>query len=296
MGSLLRDLWRIITLPFRMIFWIFRAVAGWIGSISSEFRMLLTEEVEDEPLPDTFAKVVDNPSGLLEHVDALRKHLLRAVLFLAITVTVSFAFTPRVIDLLAEPIGGIEALTAIEVTESLGVYMRVSLLLGFILALPYIAFELWRFAAPGLHRNSRFVGLFAIPLVLVFFLGGIAFAYYLLLPTALPFLVNFLGITTNPRPSNYINFTTGLMFWIGISFQFPLVIYVLARMGIIQANALAAQWRLAVVVIAVVAAVITPTVDPISMALVMGPLIVLYFLSIGLAGFAQRGRESRVDQ
>jgi sec-independent protein translocase protein TatC len=80
------------------------------------------------------------------------------------------------------------------------------------------------------------------------------------------------------------------MFWIGVSFQFPLIIYVLARVGIIQAKVLTEQWRLAIVIIAVVAAVITPTVDPVSMALVMGPLVALYFLSIGLASFAQRGR------
>ena len=80
------------------------------------------------------------------------------------------------------------------------------------------------------------------------------------------------------------------MFWIGVSFEFPLVIYVLASMNIIQARTLVRQWRLAIVIIAVMAAAITPTVDPINMSLVMGPLILLFLLSIGLAFLAQRGR------
>jgi sec-independent protein translocase protein TatC len=81
------------------------------------------------------------------------------------------------------------------------------------------------------------------------------------------------------------------MFWLGMAFQFPLVIYVLARIGLVSAKFLAEQWRLAIVIIAVLSAMITPTIDPVNMALVMGPLIVLYFISIGLAILAQRGRE-----
>jgi sec-independent protein translocase protein TatC len=114
-----------------------------------------------------------------------------------------------------------------------------------------------------------------------------------MLPTALPFLLNFLGITTVPRPSNYIRFVTSLMFWIGIAFQFPLVIYVMARMGIVRARMLVEGWRIAVIAIAVLAAAVTPTVDPVNMALVMAPMTALYFLSIGLAALAERGRARR---
>jgi sec-independent protein translocase protein TatC len=113
------------------------------------------------------------------------------------------------------------------------------------------------------------------------------------MPSALPWLLSFMGMTTIPRPLSYIQFTTGLMFWIGAAFEFPLIIYVLARVGLIKAEVLAKQWRLAVVVIAIVAAAITPTIDPVNMSLVMGPMIVLYFLSIGLAKLAQRGREKK---
>jgi sec-independent protein translocase protein TatC len=99
-----------------------------------------------------------------------------------------------------------------------------------------------------------------------------------------------MGLTTQPRPSSYYNFVTTIMFWIGVTFEFPLVIYLLANLGLVKAKNLASQWRIAIVVIAVLAAAITPTVDPVNMGLVMIPMIVLYFISIGLAYFAQRNR------
>lgn len=293
MRNFLRTVWRILTSPFRLLFWFFRAIARGISTFYAEIQGLLTEEVEDEPLPDTFVKVVENPSSVLEHLDALRRHLLRSVLFLILTTTLAFAFTRQIIDLLAGPIGGINSLTAIEVTEPIGVFMRVALLAGFTFALPYIAFELWRFAAPGLHRSSRFTGLFAIPLVTIFFAGGMAFAYKFMLPTALPFLLNFMGMNAQVRPASYISFSTGLMFWVGIAFEFPLIIYMLASLGFVNARLLLEQWRLAVVAIAVLSALITPTIDPVNMALVMGPMIILYFISIGLASIAQRNRRRK---
>jgi sec-independent protein translocase protein TatC len=123
-----------------------------------------------------------------------------------------------------------------------------------------------------------------------------AFAYFVMLPTALPFLLDFMGITTVPRPANYIRFVTGMMFWIGISFQFPLIIYALAGLGIVDAKALRQGWRIAIIAIAVLAAAITPTIDPVNMGLVMAPMILLYFLSIGLAAFAGRRRARGLSQ
>lgn len=290
MRSILRAFWLILTAPFRFVIWILRTITRWVTVIANEIRLLFTSEVEDEPLPDTLAKTIENPAGLLEHVDALRKHLTRSVIFLALTTTLSFAFTRQIIDYLALPIGGIGKLTPIEVTEPVGVFMRVALLVGFALALPYIAFELWLFAAPGLHRRSRFTGLMAIPLIALFFVTGMAFAYFAMLPTALPFLLNFLGMNPQVRPASYISFVTSLMFWIGIAFEFPLVVYVLAAIGFVTHKMLIDQWRLAVVVIAILSASITPTVDPVNMTLVMAPMIVLYFISIFLAYMARRGR------
>jgi sec-independent protein translocase protein TatC len=286
----LRVVQRIVLAPFRFIYWIIKSITRWFSNVAKEVHAFFTEEPEDSPLPDAFAKTVENPMGLMEHIDALRKHLLRAVLFMALTTSFGFLYAGRIIDLLAQPIGGIHALQPIDVTEPLGTFMKVSLLVGFSLALPYIALELWLFAAPGLSRRARMWGLLAIPAAVIFFVGGMAFAYFVMLPTAIPFLLNFLGMTPQIRPSSYISFTTGLMFWVGIAFEFPLVIFVLAGIGLVKAKMLAQQWRLAIVIIAVLAAAITPTVDPVNMSLVMGPMIMLYFLSIGLAAIAQRGR------
>jgi sec-independent protein translocase protein TatC len=287
MRKILKAFWRIISAPFRFIFWFFRIILRWLNKIRSEITQFLTEEPEDEPLPDTLAKTFENPAGLFYHIDALRKHIFRALVFLVITTAISFVYTKSIINVLAEPVGGLEALRAIDITEPIGVFMRVALLCGFALALPYIALELWLFAAPGLKRKSRFYSLFAIPIMTLFFLGGMAFAYYVMLPTAIPFLTNFMGMTTELRPSSYVKFVTGVMFWIGVSFEFPLVIYVLALIRVVNAKTLLVQWRLAVVIIAIVAAVITPTVDPVNMGIVMGPMVVLYFVSIGLAYIAQ---------
>lgn len=283
MRNLLRRLWQIITAPFRFIRWFFRSLFNAIRRFANFF----TAEIEDEPLGEVLSKTVENPYGMLEHLDALRKHLFRAVASMALTTALSFMFVRQILDFLARPLqGGLDSLVAIEVTEPIGTVMRVALLTGFAVAFPYIAFELWMFIAPGVSRRARISGLLAIPIATAFFLGGMAFAYYVMLPAALPFLLNFMGIATIPRPSSYITFTTSLMFWIGVAFEFPLVIFILASMKLVKASMLQEQWRLAIVLIAVAAALITPTVDPVNMSLVMGPMILLYFLSILLAKIA----------
>ncbi len=284
----LRLLWNLLTAPFRLLAWIVRRLRDGIRALGHNIHHFFTAEPEEHPLPDVLADMVQHPTEVLVQLNELRKHLFRAVVVLLLTTAFAFGYARQIIEFLSRPVGGIAALRSFDVTESIGVFMRVSLLAGFSLALPYIALELLLFAAPGLKPRARVRGLLALPLVLLFFLGGMAFAYYAMLPTALPFLLHFMGISTLVRTSSYIRFVTGLMFWIGVAFEFPLVIYVLAGMGLIRHEMLARQWRFAVVIIAVVAAAITPTVDPINMLLVMGPMIVLYFLSIGLARIAEK--------
>ena len=273
---------RIIAAPFRLITWPFRKVRDFINF-----------EPEDIPTADVFARTIEQPTVLLEHISALRKHLFRAVIALFITTGISFVFATQILDFLAEPIGGIEKLQAIEVTESIGAFMRVSLLSGFALAFPYILFEVFTFVNPGLKKRERVLILMSLPFAAMLFIAGLAFAWFVMLPTALPFLLQFMDIITKPRPSNYIRFVTNLMFWIGIAFQFPLVIFVLASLGIVRAETLVRGWRIAIIGIAVLAAVVTPTVDPVNMGLVMLPMIILYFFSIFLAKIAQRSRDRR---
>lgn len=292
MKRLLAAAWRLLTAPFR-----------WLGGRLLALAMrtplgdFLAPEPEEVPILDTLSNATQQPGdfleGLIAHLDALRAHLLRATLALAITTVIAFYFTPQILDWLAKPIGGIDSLQAIEVTEPISVVMRVALLVGFTAALPYIVFEILRFMAPGLSRRVRFFGLFAIPIVTLFFVGGMAFAYYFMVPEALKVLLNFMGINTLPRPSSFIRFTTGLMFWIGISFQFPIVAYVLSIMGIITGRMLREYWRVAFILLAVLAAMITPTIDPVNMMIVLLPLWALYGLSIILASLGGMMRRRR---
>jgi sec-independent protein translocase protein TatC len=255
-------------------------------------RRFFTEEPEDTPLAESLQNAVENPVGILENLNALRVHLMRAVVVLVLTTILAFTFIQPLMDWLAVPLpGGREALRSIDPTETIGTVMRVALLGGFAIAFPYIAFEIWLFIAPGVSARTRRVGLLAIPFTTLFFLAGMAFAYYIMLPVALPFLFDFMGIKTIPRPATFYPFVASLMFWIGIAFEFPLVILILASLKLVNARMLANQWRIAVVIIAIVSAVITPTTDPINMALVMAPMIVLYGVSIIFAYLARRNEQ-----
>ena len=126
-----------------------------------------------------------------------------------------------------------------------------------------------------------------VPLAGVLFATGVAFTWFVMLPSAVPFLTSFLGITTHVRPENYFDFVTRLMFWIGLCFELPLVLMFLAKLKIVTTRQLASGWRYAVVAIAIVAAAVTPTVDPVNMGLVMAPLMALYLLSLLLTAFVR---------
>jgi sec-independent protein translocase protein TatC len=290
MTRFFKALWRVITFPFRLVYNIlafpFRALR--------HIREFLNEEIpEERPLIDTFSSLAteaETRASLWEHVDALRMHLLRIVIALALGVGISFYFTVPLMRYLSIPVGGLENLQAIEVTEEVGVFMRVALTSGIAIMLPYIAFEIWLFAAPGLRPRERKFGLMGIPLATLLFLTGLAFTYFILLPTALPFLGGFTEIKQLWTARDYFGFVTGLMTWIGLFFEFPLVIYVLTSIGMVQPNLLARQWRLAIVIISILAAAITPTIDPVNMGLVMLPMSLLYFVSIGLSYIAYAGR------
>ncbi len=232
--------------------------------------------------------------GLQEHFNELRKRLIIIVAALFVTTFGSFYFTAILIEWLARPAGGTGKLVALEVTENVGVFMRVSLLSGLILALPVVVYQILAFILPALNENERQIFNRTAPLVTVIasllFLGGAAFAYFVMLPVSIPFLTTFLGITTTLRLGSYLNFVTGMMFWLGVGFETPILVYFLARLNIVSASALLKQWRIAVVVIAIAAAMITPTVDPVNMSLMMAPLIILYFISVLFARLAQRPR------
>jgi sec-independent protein translocase protein TatC len=296
MRKFFKTIWRVITFPFVLLF---NIIAFPFRGLRRIGQFLNEEPPEDRPLIDTFSSLAteaETRASLWEHVDALRMHLLRIIIGLALGVGVSFYFTIPLMEYLAGPVGGLGKLQAIQVTEGIGVYMRVALLSGVTIMLPYIAFELWLFTAPGLKPRDRKMGLLGIPLATLLFLMGLACTYYLLLPPALPWLANFTKIPQAWTANNYFGFVTNLMLWIGLFFEFPLVIYILTSIGLVKPQILLQQWRLAIVIISIVAAVITPTIDPVNMGLVMLPMSLLYFVSIGLSYIAYAGRKRNIAE
>ena len=194
MRKLLKALWRIITFPFVLVF---KIITFPFRAIRDANRFINAEPEEGQPLIDSISNLVTESqarASLWDHIEALRMHLLRMVIGLAIGVGISFYFTQNIIGILAGPVGGLKKLIAIEVTESIGVFMRVALLSGIAMALPYMAFELWLFVAPGLRPREKKFGLVGIPIAAVLFLTGMAFCYFILLPSALKFLLDFMGI------------------------------------------------------------------------------------------------------
>lgn len=225
---------------------------------------------------------------ILEHINELRIRLTWAVVSLAIGTVISFLFAPRILTFIAQFNQG--PLQTLEPTEGIETFFKVALLSGAILTMPLILYQLWLFISPGLEpKERRYVFVF-IPAATLLFLTGIAFAWYILLPTALSFLGSFLSelFVAEWTSQAYVSFVTTFLFWIGLSFQMPLVVYVIARMGLVLPATLREQWRLAIVIIAVMAAIITPSIDPVTMLLTMAPLTVLYILSIGLAHLGHR--------
>jgi len=204
---------------------------------------------------------------------------------------VSAVFTDFLMDLVAKPIGGLENLLSIQVTENLSVYFQLSLLAGFIISLPFTLYQIYLFVSPGLTQKERRWVLIAVPLAVILFIGGAVFGFMVMLPAAIPFLVQFPGPEVLPKWKDYVNFVTNLVFWVGLSFETPLLMFVLAKLGIIDAKGLAKQWRIALILIAVIAAVATPTPDPINMALLMAPLFILYLLGILLASLARQKKK-----
>ncbi|MBN1967659.1 MAG: twin-arginine translocase subunit TatC [Anaerolineae bacterium] len=226
--------------------------------------------------------------GFFDHLFELRKYLVRAVLGLVVTTTFSLIFADRILAYLIQPFG--DKVQILGPTEGVVVFFRVALLAGAILSIPWITYQLWMFIAPGLTRKERRWVLMSIPATTLLFLIGVAFSWFILSPAALNFLSTFQAdiFEVGWTADQYIAFVTSLLFWIGLSFETPLIFYILSRLGFVTPKSLRNNWRIAIVGAAVVAAMITPTIDPFNMMLVMGPLLTLYVLSIFLSGIGMR--------
>lgn len=228
------------------------------------------------------------------HLDELRKRLMISALAVIVTTVVAFVFHRWIIDFLLRPADAITEepgrLVFIDVLEPFGVAMKVSIVTGIVLALPVVLLQIILFVAPGLtSREKRYLYAF-LPAVLLAFAAGVSFGYLVLIPPAINFLINFGGEIAEPtiRVSSYINLITMLLFWMGIVFETPLIMFILARFGVVSAAGFA-RWRRHWIVVAfVLGALITPTFDPINQSLVAIPLIILYEFGILLAKLARR--------
>ncbi len=233
---------------------------------------------------------------LLEHLRELRRRVFYCVIAILAGSAVSFAFYEQIIDVLSRPVGDFEAgagveLVFIDVTELLTTAVKVSFVAGFVLALPVIIYQVIMFVAPGLTGRERRCLFIFLPAAMGAFAAGVAFAYYVLTPPAMKFLLGFSDVAEPLiRISNFVNLMVRLLFWMGVAFETPLIMFMLAQLGIVSARQLSRFRRAWVVLAFILGAIITPTFDPVNQALVAGPLLVLYEVGVLLARIAGRNR------
>jgi sec-independent protein translocase protein TatC len=225
---------------------------------------------------------------LMEHLKELRYRVIMSAIGVIIGFAISAVFADDFIRFLKEPAEQRNEdfqLQFIEPFENFMVYFRVSMLGGLVLGMPFIVYHTLRFIAPGLRGNERLWLYGTVIGATGLFLMGVAFAYYVALPPALDFLLNFNDDLAQPniRIGSYIDFVTRLMLWTGVSFETPIVVMFLARFRIVTWRQLLQWWRLAIVGAFLIAAIVTPTIDPVTQSLVAGPIIVLYFVGVALA-------------
>ncbi|MGQ9813541.1 MAG: twin-arginine translocase subunit TatC [Candidatus Roseilinea sp.] len=227
--------------------------------------------------------------SLMDHLRELRERLFKAVMAIVIGSAIGLVFSNQILHLLILPYGN--KIVTIAPTETLTNTFVVSLTFGAALAMPAVIYQILAFVMPGLLPNEKRWVLIGVPTATLLFVIGALFAWFIMLPPAIGFLttINTDVFEVQLRADDYIPFVTGILFWIGVAFEMPVVIFVLARFNVVTARTLARQWRYAVVFIAILAALITPTPDPVNMSLVMAPLFVLYSISILMAAIARRG-------
>ncbi len=233
---------------------------------------------------------------VLGHLVELRKRLIRSVIAVVITSILSFIFAKQIFDILLSPAPQDINLIYIGMTEMIGTYMKVCMASGIILAMPYLTYQLIMFTSPGLTRREKRYVYLVLPWIALMFATGVVFAYFILIPRLAEFLLTWpSGIATpQPRIGNYISFVTRLLLSVGLVFEMPVVTTVLARLGIIKPKWLADQRKPAIIIAFILAAMITPTIDPISQSLVAVPLVILYEMSIWLAKLFGRKHQKAV--
>jgi len=225
---------------------------------------------------------------LTTHLQELRRRLVLSFIAVGAGFALCYAFSESIFDILSAPLlkmmptGG--SLIFTSVAEAFFTYMKVAFISGLILASPFVLYQIWAFVAPGLYRHEK---KYVIPFVLAgsfFFAIGILFAYYVALPVGFKFLLGFATDFIKPLPSmkEYLSFSIKFLLAFGLVFEFPVVLVLLVRIGVVDAKTLAKQRKYAILLIFIFAAILTPP-DIISQLIVALPMIGLYELSILLS-------------
>ncbi|MBE9507441.1 MAG: twin-arginine translocase subunit TatC [Chloroflexi bacterium] len=234
-------------------------------------------------------QITDNQANmsLLEHLKELRQRLIKVVIALLIGVIAGTFVASPILDALVSPLGD-QIPYANSPTGPTTVFFKVAVLVGVVIAMPVIVYQTFQFVRPGLEPNERRYVIVGAPIASLSFALGVAFAAWVLLPAAIPFLQSFLKDIVEQRYTieEYISFVGNVMLWAGLVFETPLVMYFLAKLGVVTPQGFAKARRVVIVGAAAGAAIITPTTDPINMLLVMVPFMVLYELGILLARLA----------
>jgi sec-independent protein translocase protein TatC len=180
---------------------------------------------------------------------------------------------------------------AVGTAEAFISYMTVALALGIVFSMPLLVYQLLLFIIPALHKPERRIVYVALPFVTAFFAAGLAFGWFITVPTAINFLIGFSGsslIAVQPALSDFLRMVTLLLVINGVVFELPIIIFLLAYLGITDAHQLRSYRRYALVIVVIVAAIITPTGDPINLMLLAVPMYFLYELGVILARFAPK--------
>jgi sec-independent protein translocase protein TatC len=232
---------------------------------------------------------------LLGHLQEIRRRLVYCTIALIITVAASFFLTNHIIKFLESYVPEGTSVTFIEVTEMFGVWFKVCLYSALVMALPFFMLQLILFIRPALTRKERAYLYLLLPAILLCFIGGAAFAWYVFMPHALDFLLGFGSeLVDEPqiRIGNLISFEVQIIFWMGIVFELPVVTFFLSKIGILNYRWLIKQWKWAFIGAFVAGAVITPTPDPINCTIVSVPIFLLYLLGIATAWLGRRGKKA----
>lgn len=228
---------------------------------------------------------------LAGHLEELRRRLGISLAAVVVAIGVSCTQLERLIDWLLRPARPhLSHLAFFSPTEPLLAYLAVATLSGFVLAMPVLLWQLWDFVRPGLTRRERVWGLAFVLSGSALFIGGVAFAYAVLLPLSLGFLLGIAHDTLEPVISiqRYLAFVTSLAVLCGLVFELPAVLFGLAKIGVVTPEWLRQQRPSAILVLVSIAAVVTPTTDVASLLLLTIPLVLLYELSILLAWLSKR--------